>query len=88
MLMDLAKIKNTTPLPLIRSASGLRLPPDRFCLTQPNYKLQFSKKTPMLNPTTPLRLGQGSTTSVFKTPSSYPIRLSGEPEAKKQKRDF
>jgi len=45
MLLDLAKQKNTMPLPLIKSCSGLRLPPDRYCLTQPNYQLQLYKKS-------------------------------------------
>jgi len=45
LLLDLAKTKNVQPLPLIKSSSGLRLPPDRYCLTQPNYKLQLYKKS-------------------------------------------
>jgi len=45
MLLDVAKIKNSLPLPLIKSSSGLRLPPDRYCLTQPNYQLQLFKKS-------------------------------------------
>jgi len=44
VLMDLAKSKNSQPLPLLKSTSGLRLPPDRFCLIQPNYHLEFNQQ--------------------------------------------
>ena len=44
MLLELAKQKNSTPLPPLKGGSGLRLPPDRYCLTQPNYQLQFYKR--------------------------------------------
>ncbi|XP_074133257.1 transcription initiation factor TFIID subunit 9B isoform X1 [Sminthopsis crassicaudata] len=39
-LLDIARQKNQTPLPLIKPYSGLRLPPDRYCLTAPNYRLK------------------------------------------------
>jgi transcription initiation factor TFIID subunit 9B len=38
--MDIARTKNNTPLPPIKAASGLRLPPDRYCLSACNYKLR------------------------------------------------
>jgi len=43
VLMELAKTKNSQPLPLLKSTSGLRLPPDRFCLIQANYRLEFNQ---------------------------------------------
>ncbi|NXR50179.1 TAF9 factor, partial [Hippolais icterina] len=36
--------KNQTPLPLIKPYSGPRLPPDRYCLTAPNYHLRSLQK--------------------------------------------
>jgi len=89
MLLDLAKMKNSTPLPLLKSSSGLRLPPDRYCLTQPNYQLQFYKRavTGNTSTSTPSR---GGSSAIFKTPSNppRPSIFSGstsEPDAKKQK---
>uniref|UniRef100_A0A1L8DFQ9 Putative transcription initiation factor iid n=1 Tax=Nyssomyia neivai TaxID=330878 RepID=A0A1L8DFQ9_9DIPT len=40
VLLDLARSKNTAPLPLIKPHCGLRLPPDRYCLSACNYKLK------------------------------------------------
>ncbi|XP_040855683.1 transcription initiation factor TFIID subunit 9B isoform X1 [Ochotona curzoniae] len=46
-LLDIARQKNQTPLPLIKPYAGPRLPPDRYCLTAPNYRLKsFIKKGP------------------------------------------
>lgn len=71
MLLELAKQKNNTPLPPMKGGSGLRLPPDRFCLTQPNYQLQFYKRaiassSSQISGSTRL---PGSA-SVFKTPTA------------------
>uniref|UniRef100_A0A8D0G795 TATA-box binding protein associated factor 9 n=1 Tax=Sphenodon punctatus TaxID=8508 RepID=A0A8D0G795_SPHPU len=43
-LLDIARQKNQTPLPLIKPYSGPRLPPDRYCLTAPNYRLKSLQK--------------------------------------------
>uniref|UniRef100_A0A6I8PLW2 TATA-box binding protein associated factor 9b n=1 Tax=Ornithorhynchus anatinus TaxID=9258 RepID=A0A6I8PLW2_ORNAN len=43
-LLDIARQKNQTPLPLIKPYSGPRLPPDRYCLTAPNYRLKPLQK--------------------------------------------
>lgn len=40
VLLDLSRARNNTPLPLIKPHCGLRLPPDRYCLSQCNYKLR------------------------------------------------
>lgn len=40
LLLELAKGKNMTPLPVIKPNCGLRLPPDRHCLINCNYKLR------------------------------------------------
>ncbi|XP_029924353.1 transcription initiation factor TFIID subunit 9 [Myripristis murdjan] len=43
-LLEVARQKNQTPLPLIKPYSGPRLPPDRYCLTAPNYRLKSIQK--------------------------------------------
>jgi transcription initiation factor TFIID subunit 9B len=42
VLQDIARARNSTPLPLIKTHSGVRLPPDRYCLSACNYKLRAS----------------------------------------------
>ncbi|KAJ9586977.1 hypothetical protein L9F63_019429, partial [Diploptera punctata] len=36
--------RTNTPLPLIKPHCGLRLPPDRYCLSSCNFKLRCNKK--------------------------------------------
>ncbi|KAK9537012.1 hypothetical protein VZT92_006750 [Zoarces viviparus] len=43
-LLEVARQKNLTPLPLIKPYTGPRLPPDRYCLTAPNYRLKTVQK--------------------------------------------
>ena len=43
--MGLAASKNDTPLPTVKPHCGIRLPPDRYCLSACNYKLKSIKKT-------------------------------------------
>lgn len=38
LLMDMARQKNSVPLPTIKSHAGPRLPPDRYSLISCNYK--------------------------------------------------
>ncbi|KAH7724414.1 transcription initiation factor IID31kD subunit [Aphelenchoides avenae] len=46
-MMDLAFEKNSHPLPPIRQNFGLKLPNDRFCQVQPNFRFKGPpKKTP------------------------------------------
>jgi len=40
ILLEVASKKNSTQLPLPKTTGGLRLPPDRYCLTAVNYKLK------------------------------------------------
>lgn len=44
--MELARSRNATPLPLIKTHCGLRLPPERHCLLSANYKLRASELQP------------------------------------------
>ncbi|XP_072482153.1 transcription initiation factor TFIID subunit 9B isoform X2 [Notamacropus eugenii] len=70
-LLDIARQKNQTPLPLIKPYSGLRLPPDRYCLTAPNYRLKpFPKKGPApAGRITVPRLSVGAVSSRPSTPT-------------------
>ncbi|KAH8420500.1 hypothetical protein KR009_010994 [Drosophila setifemur] len=40
VLAKVAELRNAMPLPPIKPHCGLRLPPDRYCLTGVNYKLR------------------------------------------------
>lgn len=44
ILLEVASRKNATPLPIPKASGGMRLPPDRHCLTACNYKLKPHKK--------------------------------------------
>ncbi|TRY71990.1 hypothetical protein TCAL_03954 [Tigriopus californicus] len=44
LLLDAARVKNRQPLPIPRPSYGLRLPPDRHCLTACNYRMKFKPK--------------------------------------------
>ncbi|XP_060558915.1 transcription initiation factor TFIID subunit 9B-like [Ruditapes philippinarum] len=44
LLLEIARHKNSQSLPLIKPYTGPRLPPDRYCLSAPNYKLVSNKK--------------------------------------------
>ena len=39
MLLQLAEKLNSQPLPLITEKTGIRLPPEKYCLTAPNYQI-------------------------------------------------
>lgn len=44
MLLEVARNKNSIPLPQIRPHCGVRLPPDRYCMTACNYELKSNSK--------------------------------------------
>ena len=44
VLLEVSSRKNATALPIPKISGGLRLPPDRYCLTACNYKLKPHKK--------------------------------------------
>ncbi|XP_019878633.1 transcription initiation factor TFIID subunit 9 [Aethina tumida] len=53
VILECAHVKNYTPLPSIKPHCGLRLPPDRYCLSSCNYTLKnVQKKKPLGIPTT------------------------------------
>ncbi|XP_022202071.2 transcription initiation factor TFIID subunit 9 [Nilaparvata lugens] len=51
MLLELARAKNSTPLPVVKPHCGIRLPPDRYCLNSCNYKLKNTGTTSTKKPT-------------------------------------
>ncbi|KAH0626125.1 hypothetical protein JD844_000906 [Phrynosoma platyrhinos] len=68
---DDVRQKNQTPLPLIKPYSGPRLPPDRYCLTAPNYRLKSLQKkvSSSAGRITVPRLSVGAVTSRPSTPT-------------------
>jgi len=44
VLLETARTKNAVPLPIPRATSGMRLPPERHCLTACNYRLRNKPK--------------------------------------------
>lgn len=48
-VLECARNKNSTPLPLIKPHCGLRLPPDRHCLAACNYTLKSSSQKKQKN---------------------------------------
>ncbi|KAM9781827.1 transcription initiation factor TFIID subunit 9 [Syngnathus typhle] len=90
-LLEVARQKNQTPLPLIKPYTGPRLPPDRYCLTAPNYRLKFLPKkvgsagrisAPRLSavsgrPATPT-LGNASVQPVGGAKVGTPVSLTGQ----------
>ncbi|XP_037663036.1 transcription initiation factor TFIID subunit 9B-like [Choloepus didactylus] len=77
-LLDIARQKNQTPLPLIKPHAGPRLPPDRYCLTAPNHRLKsLIKKGPNQGKLV-LRLSVGAvkcrpTTSTIAAPQTVSV---------------
>ncbi|XP_069701809.1 transcription initiation factor TFIID subunit 9 [Periplaneta americana] len=59
ILLEVARTKNNSPLPFIKPHCGLRLPPDRYCLSSCNYKLRSNKK-PQPKPVHHHTLGGGN----------------------------
>ena len=39
VLLETARTRNALPLPLPKPTCGLRLPPERFCITSSNFRL-------------------------------------------------
>lgn len=40
LLYSLAAARNSVPLPIVPSKEGVHLPPDRFALLAPNYRVK------------------------------------------------
>ncbi|XP_022660005.1 transcription initiation factor TFIID subunit 9B-like [Varroa jacobsoni] len=90
LLMDVARAKNAQHLPLIKSTTGARLPPDRYTLTSANYRCKTKPRPPahklmqtgsqsVLSKTTPavsLSSKSGATLSVVKKGGSQPSQVT------------
>ncbi|KXJ78998.1 hypothetical protein RP20_CCG002551 [Aedes albopictus] len=70
VLLEIARNRNNIPLPLIKTHCGLRLPPDRYCLSACNYKLRAVQQPKKMNKsaiesrsTLKTTMGKGTTTS-------------------------
>lgn len=50
LLLEVARTKNSVPLPLVKPHCGIRLPPDRYCFSACNYKLKTNPKGEKLGP--------------------------------------
>lgn len=70
MLLEVARTKNSIPLPQIRPHCGIRLPPDRYCMTACNYELKSSKKP--VQTSKPNSVYSSSQSPIFK-PQTKPI---------------
>ncbi|KAI1903591.1 hypothetical protein AGOR_G00028780 [Albula goreensis] len=85
-LLEVARQKNQTPLPLIKPYTGPRLPPDRYCLTAPNYRLKSVQKkvSSSAGRITVPRLSVGPVSSRPSTPTlvttkvGTPVSLTGQ----------
>ncbi|XP_035443875.1 transcription initiation factor TFIID subunit 9 [Spodoptera frugiperda] len=51
VLLEISRVKNVNPLPMIKPHCGLRLPPDRYCLSACNYRLKPAVKKAAPKPT-------------------------------------
>ncbi len=50
VLLETARTRNAIPLPIPKSTCGLRLPPERFCITASSYRLgKLPKKKNVTN---------------------------------------
>jgi len=89
LLMEIARSKNSQQLPLIKSNTGTRLPPDRFTLTSANFRCKNKPKaiqrtiqghTQMMSKTAPavnLSSKTGATLAVVsKANSSQPSQVT------------
>uniref|UniRef100_A0A3B5MTK6 Uncharacterized protein n=1 Tax=Xiphophorus couchianus TaxID=32473 RepID=A0A3B5MTK6_9TELE len=79
-LLEAARQKNQTPLPLIKPYTGPRLPPDRYCLTAPNYRLKSIQKKVLRRLTSDLSVWSSGTPSVQSVSSKVgtPVSLTGQ----------
>lgn len=71
LLLELTRGKNLAPLPLVKPHCGLRLPPDRFCLSACNYRLSRARRPRPSHSTAPSGpQSQQNQTSAVKRPGT------------------
>jgi histone H3/H4 len=76
-MMELATEKNAQPLPPIKQNFGLRLPNDRFCQVQPNYKFKGVPKRTAPAQADPSRMRTGRMTCGIKCARKQSSVFSG-----------
>lgn len=80
VLLEVAKQKNTQPLPTIKPHSGIRLPPDRHCLLAANYKLRAASSQAPTKKLVKSAIGEGISTIKTKlTTTGSPITTIKKP---------
>ncbi|KAM3957522.1 TBP-associated factor 9 [Aphomia sociella] len=89
VLLEIARVKNVNPLPLIKPHCGLRLPPDRYCLSSVNYRLKPATKkslakttivaTPSIKTVTSSKPTLGQQNVVVKRPPGAIVNVSSKP---------
>lgn len=78
-LLDIAKHKNNLPLPAIKPQNGVRLPPDRYCLTSTNYRLrQPQKKATLTLPPHLPGTKSSSVTFIARQPQGFSVKHSSK----------
>lgn len=77
VLLEVAKQKNSQPLPTIKPHSGIRLPPDRHCLLAANYKLRAASSQAPTKKLVKSALGEGMSTIKTKLTGSGGSSPSG-----------
>lgn len=70
VLLEVAKMKNSQPLPTIKPHSGIRLPPDRHCLLAANYKLRAATSQAPTKKLLKSAIGEGMSTIKTKLSNS------------------
>ena len=76
--MEFARQRNSMPLPLVPEKFGLRLPPERYCLSGPNYRVKHKPKQVCIKPYTTRECSHTHTHTPHHTsppPSLYPPSL-------------
>lgn len=75
--MEISKHKNSQVMPLIKPYTGLRLPPDRYCLSAPNYRMSSHKAVKKVRSPIALMRGLplGSNSSILNSMVNFYIRM-------------
>ncbi|KAL3285147.1 hypothetical protein HHI36_019268 [Cryptolaemus montrouzieri] len=79
IILECAHVKNYTPLQPVKPHCGLRLPPDRYCLSQCNYALKQSGGTYKKNKTNYIVSGASTGLKITTKPNVSYIKRSNTP---------
>ncbi|CAG9788497.1 unnamed protein product [Diatraea saccharalis] len=81
VLLEIARVKNVNPLPLIKPHCGLRLPPDRYCLSSCNYRIKATAKKVVTKPSVPAPMPIKTVTTAKPSPSQQNVVVKRTPGA-------